>query len=182
MKKRNKGSNRAQRRRYAEYMANSSKAKNKDNMRAPEYKPLLFTAVRNPQRLKGLLHIFLKFDGQILTDNLATKVVLELIKYGLYRPNKQNDNIKNKWKDTPKGQFAKYILSNEEIDYLKINNPQNHKEAGFAHGYPSRFATIFDFTKELGFVYFEPNKAIEFSETGKLYTKVLSVEVSQEGK
>lgn len=56
------------------------------------------------------------------------------------------------------------------------NNPQNHKEAGFSRGYPSRFATLFDFSKELGFVYFQPGEPIEFSELGLKLADVYKVE------
>ncbi|MDR1883612.1 MAG: AlwI family type II restriction endonuclease [Prevotella sp.] len=145
-------------------------------MRASEYKPLLFTTtVRNPQRLKALLHIFAKFDGQLLTDDLATQIVCELIRYGLYRPTKQNKTIKDKWATTPKGDFAESVLPDEEVEYMFKHNPQNHKEAGFAKGYPSRFATFFDFAKELGFVYYQPNETIEFSEIGKKFANIFSV-------
>jgi hypothetical protein len=146
-------------------------------MRTPEYKPLLFTTtVRNPQRLKALLNIFAKFDGQIMTDDLATQIVCELIRYGLYRPTSQNRSIKGKWATTPRGEFAEFILTKNEVKYILKHNPQNHKEAGFAKGYPSRFATFFDFAKELGFVYYQPNKPVEFSETGKKFASIFSVE------
>ena len=46
------------------------------------------------------------------------------------------------------------------------NNPQNHKEAGFEKGWASRFATYFDFAKELGFVYYWIGENIKFSEIG----------------
>lgn len=146
-------------------------------MRPSEYKPLLFTTtVRNPQRLKALLYIFAQFDGQILTDNMATQIVGELIRYGLYRPSIQNKTTKEKWSTTPKGEFAEYLLTNREVNYIFKNNPQNHQEAGFAKGYPSRFATFFDFAKELGFVYYQPNKPIEFSEIGRNFANIFSVE------
>lgn len=145
-------------------------------MRVSEYKPLLFTTtVRNPQRLKALLHIFAKFNGQILTDNLATQIVCELIRYGLYRPIVQNKAIKDKWATTPKGEFAKFLLTDKEVQYIFNHNPQNHKEAGFAKGYPSRFATFFDFAKELGFVYYQSNEPIEFSEIGTKFASIFSV-------
>ncbi|MDR1141897.1 MAG: AlwI family type II restriction endonuclease [Planctomycetaceae bacterium] len=150
-------------------------------MRTSKYKPLLFTTtVRNPQRLKALLYIFAKFDRQILTDDLATKIVCELIRYGLYRPTEQRKTIKDKWATTPKGEFAEFLLTDDEVDYIFKHNPQSHKEAGFAKGYPSRFATFFDFAKELGFVYYQPNEPIEFSETGKKFASIFSVEVETE--
>ena len=147
------------------------------SQRDSEYKPLLFTTtVRNPQRLKGLLWVLKKYDGQVLTDNLATAIVGETIRYGLYRPMKKSPSIKNKWANTPMGEFANRLLTNEEVRYMLDNNPQKHKEAGFAWGFPSRFATIFDFAKELGFVYFQPNKKIEFSELGNKIASVFCVQ------
>lgn len=149
--------------------------------RQPEYKPLLYTTtVRNPERLKGLLYIFAKFDGQVLTDDLATKIVGETIRYGLYRPLAQPHSVKQKWSGTKLGHFAKEILSDDEVHDLIARNMQNHKEAGFAKGYPSRFATIFDFAKELGFVYFEPNQPIRFSELGKMMAQVFGVTLVDE--
>ena len=146
--------------------------------RTPEYKPLLYTTtIRNPERVKSLLFVLLKYDGQMLTDDLAAEIVGETIRYGLYRPMKQTNAIKSKW-TTPLGTFGEQILTRREVDYLIKHNPQNHKEAGFSKGFPSRFATIFDFAKELGFVYFAPNIPIQFSELGKLIAKVYNVTVT----
>ncbi|WP_404981418.1 AlwI family type II restriction endonuclease [Capnocytophaga granulosa] len=149
--------------------------------RNAEYKPLLFTTtVRNPQRLKGLLWVLKKFDKETLTDEVATKVIGELIRYGLYRPMHITPAIREKWKSSPKGEFADTLLSEEEVTYILAHNPQSHKEAGFSKGYPSRFATLFDFPKELGFVYYEPNKPIAFSELGTKFSQIY--EVQQEGE
>jgi|WetSurMetagenome_2_1015567.scaffolds.fasta_scaffold12753_4 hypothetical protein len=147
--------------------------------RESEYKPLLFTTtVRNPERVKSLLYVFEKYDGLILTSDLATEIVGETIKYGLYRPLKKTPSIGAKWKTTPKGTFAEEFLSNEEVAYMIANNPQQHKEAGFEYGFPSRFATIYDFTKELGFVYFAINQKIEFSDLGHKLANVYEVNVT----
>lgn len=144
-----------------------------------EYKPLLFTTtVRNPQRLKALLWVLKKFDGQILSDDLAIKIIAEVIRYGLYRPMKKTEDIKAKWKSSPQGEFADYILTDEEVMYILEHNPQNHKEAGFAKGFPSRFATFYDFPKELGFVYYTPNEPIFFSELGTKFAEIYSVEIA----
>lgn len=146
-----------------------------------EYKPLLFTTtVRNPQRLKAFLWILRKFDGEILTNDLAIKIVGETIRYGLYRPQKQTESIYKKWNSSPQGEFSDYILTDKEVEYLIVNNPQNHKEAGFEKGFPSRFATLFDFPKELGFVYFQPNEPIFFSELGKKFSEIFSVKIQNE--
>ncbi len=147
--------------------------------RTAEYKPLLFTTtVRNPQRLKGLLWILKDYNGQILTDDLATAIIGKTIQYGLYRPMVITDVVKRKWESSPKGEFADYILTDEEVKKIIENNPQDHKEAGFEKGYPSRFATFYDFPKELGFVYYQPDEPIVFSELGLKFANIFSVEVS----
>ena len=151
------------------------------NRRAAEYKPLLFTTtVRNPKRLKSLLWVLKGFNGMLLNDDLATKIVGETIRYGLYRPMKKSPSVEQKWSKTPKGEFASRILLDEEVAYMLKNNPQEHKEAGFARGFPSRFATIFDFAKELGFVYFAPDEPIYFSEIGMRMADVFSVQIVEE--
>ena len=84
--------------------------------RNSEYKPLLFTTtVRNPKRMKGLLNILSKFDGENLIDELAEKIMGELIRYGLYRPMKKTNDVKNKWKDTKTGEFSNILLSDFEV-------------------------------------------------------------------
>ena len=124
-----------------------------------------------------MLFVLAKFEGQILDDNLATKIVGETIRYGLYRPMKRNNEIIQKWQSTPSGAFSEQILSNEEVNFMIKNNPQCHKEAGFAKGFPSRFATIYDLTKELGLAYFAPMSKIIISELGKHLLKAIHVEV-----
>ncbi|MFH0828214.1 MAG: AlwI family type II restriction endonuclease [Candidatus Omnitrophota bacterium] len=145
-----------------------------------EYKPLLFTTtLRSPERMKGLLNILSNFNGKKLTNSLATKIVGELIKFGLYRPLKQTCQVKEKWRGTKKGKFSQVLLSNDEVRLVLINNPQNHKEAGFDKGWPSRFATIFDFAKELGFVYYGPDERIEFSKVGLKLASSLEVTIQE---
>lgn len=146
------------------------------------YRPLLFTTtMRNPQRLKAMLWVLKKFDGQILDDDLATQIVGETIRYGLYRPMRKIDSVKAKWLNAPMGEFGNELLSDAEVDFMIANNPQEHKEAGFGRGYPSRFATIFDFAKELGFVYFTPGEPIEFSSIGDKLASVSDVNVTDNG-
>lgn len=153
------------------------KTKNRPTRKA-EYKLLLFTTtVRNPERIKYNLRIFKNFDGEILTNELAEKIVGELIKFGLYRPMKVKKEISAMWKNTQKGEFATNILSDKEVFEIMENNPQEHKEFGFSHGYASRFATIFDFAKEMGFVYFKVGQKIEFSELGNILASIVNLSV-----
>ncbi len=145
-------------------------------MAVPKYKPLLFTTtMRNPARLKQMLFVLNKFDGQILNDELAQDIVAECIRYGIYRPTVKTASIKEKWASSQAGTFSKELLTNREVDFIIKHNPQEHKEAGFARGYPSRFATIFDFCKELGFAYYFPGEPIEISELGRHLIDVLEV-------
>ncbi|MCX4263898.1 MAG: AlwI family type II restriction endonuclease [Muribaculaceae bacterium] len=145
-------------------------------MAVSQYKPLLFTTtMRNPARLKQMLFVLNKFAGQILNDKLAQGIVAECIRYGIYRPTKQSASIKEKWNTSQKGTFSKELLTKDEVDFIIKHNPQEHKEAGFARGYPSRFATIFDFCKELGLAYYTPGEPIEISELGHHLIDALEV-------
>ena len=157
--------------------------------RPSEYKPLLFTTtMRNPERLKFLLFPLSKFKGQILDDNLTTIIVGETIRYGLYRPTKRiPQSVKEKWKTTPKGTFANSILTDDEVKIVLENNDstkwddiKGHKEAGFDWGFPSRFATIYDLTKELGLAYYAPQEPIVISELGEHLLKSIEVNISGE--
>ena len=128
--------------------------------RASEYKPLLFTTtIRSPERLKWFLGVLKNYDGQVLTNELAEKIAGELIRIGLYKPMKLTDEVKKKIKDQDP-------LTDREVEKALADNPQNHKEAGFNKGWPSRFDTWFKLAKELGFVFYRMSEKIRFSEIG----------------
>ena len=128
--------------------------------RMPEYKPLLFTTtLRNPERLKWFLGLLKNYNGQILTNDLAQNIAGEIIRMGLYTPTKLSTIVKSKIKN-------KEPLSDKEVAKVLRDNPQNHKEAGFNQGWPSRFDTWFKIAKELGFVYYKIGEKIKFSEVG----------------
>ena len=129
--------------------------------RKATYKPLLFTTtMRNPERLKAFLGVLRKYDGKILDDNLSENIAGEIIRYGLYKPTVLPARIKKKIKEGVK-------LTNAEVKRALRDNPQNHQEAGFSKGWPSRFDTWFKFAKELGFVFYQPDEKIQFSEIGQ---------------
>ena len=130
--------------------------------RKPQYKPLLFTTtMRNPERLRGILAILKPYNGKILTNSLILDVVKDIIKNGIYEsnPEKKNKEIQDKLKNGE-------TLTDTEVSQIIKDSPQDHKEAGFDRGWPSRFDTWYKFTKELGFVYYEMDTKIEFSEAG----------------
>ena len=147
-----------------------------------EYKPLLFTTtVRNPARFKRYLFVLNRFAGRKLDDELATTICGEAMRFGIYRPNKKTQAIKDSLGSTDAGDFGERLLSDDDIAWLLKNNPQRHKEAGFAKGWPSRFATIFGILKQFGFAYFKSGRNIEISEIGKRMVANLKVEVSDSG-
>lgn len=146
-----------------------------------EYKPLLYTTtMRNPGRLKYMLYVLNKFEGQILDNILATKICGETIRYGLYRPMKKIHSVQSKWESSEPGEFSEYLLNDEEVKQMLFNNPQSHKEAGFAKGWPSRFATIYDLTKELGLAYFWPGEPIVISPLAHHLLNAFDVEIEDE--
>jgi hypothetical protein len=128
--------------------------------RDPEFKPLLFTTtMRNPERLKWFLGVLKAYDGQVLTNELAATIAGELLRISLYKPTKLSGAVKKKLKDqTP--------LTDQEVGEALKDNPQNHKEAGFDKGWPSRFDTWFKLAKELGFVFYRIGEKIRFSKIG----------------
>lgn len=128
--------------------------------KSSRYKPLLFTTtVRNPEWLKNFLSVLQEYNGQTLTDRLTEKIAGEIIKRGLYKPKRLSAEVKQKLKKTK-------LLNNREISKILKDNPQNHKEAGFNKGWPSRFDTWFKLAKELGFVFYKNNEKIRFSKIG----------------
>src|SRR3989344_5609148 len=128
--------------------------------RASEYKPLLFTTtIRNPERLKWFLGVLKNYNGQVLTNELAENIAAEIIRIGLYKPTKLTDVVKKKIKNQDP-------LTDDEVEAVLRDNPQNHKEAGFNKGWPSRFDTWFKIAKELGFVFYKMGEKIRFSEIG----------------
>ena len=134
-------------------------------VRKQEYKPLLFTTtVRNPERIKQFIKVMANYNKKILTNEIIMKIVKDMIAekyyYTMYEKNSPEMNAIYKDLDEK--------FSEEQLEKIIINSPQNHKEAGFDKGWPSRFDTWYKFIKELGFIYYEMGKPIEISETGNL--------------
>lgn len=135
------------------------------NIMKKEYKPLLFTTtIRNPERIKDFIKVISNYNNKILTNEIIMKIVKDIIAgryyYTMYeRRNRELNDIYND---------SDAIFSEEQLNDIINNSPQDHKEAGFDKGWPSRFDTWYKFIKELGFVYYEINKPIEISETGNL--------------
>lgn len=134
--------------------------------RAAEYKPLSFsTTMRNPARISGFLNCILPFEGQILTNEIIYEVAINLIKSKLYYTEKYEMKVpeyKAIYKDSD------LEFTREQAEDIIRNSPQNHKEAGFDKGLPSRFDTWYKLPKEFGFIYYEINSPIVISTTGHM--------------
>lgn len=151
-----------------------------------EYKPLLYTTtIRNPERYKDFMHILRQFDGKILNAHIVELFERELFKVGLYRPKFLPDSVKQKWASTNRGEFANVPLTDTETAKIyKRNDPnentalKGHKEAGYPKGWPSRFDTQFRLMKVLGFVYYEWERPIVFSQTGKYLADTVSIDIN----
>lgn len=154
--------------------------------REAEYKPLLYTTtIRNPERYKDFMNVLKEFDGEILNDNTVKAVEIKLFQLGLYRPLRIPDTVKAKWESTQRGEFSEEALTVEEASCVyDLNDPnlhleiKGHKEAGFPKGWPSRFDTQFKLMKVLGFVYYEWNEPIRFSQTGMFLAETVNIVVS----
>lgn len=132
--------------------------------RTAEFKPLSFsTTMRNPERIAAFLKCLSVFKGQILDNHIIFEVVKLLIREKLYCPMyvKRNVFLHNIFK-------SEENFSEGQIDEIIENSPQDHKEAGFDKGWPSRFDTFYKLPMELGFVYYKINEPIIVSQTGTL--------------
>lgn len=132
--------------------------------RNAEYKPLSFsTTMRNPARIADFLICILPFEGQVLTNDIIHNVAATLIKRKLYQPVYINRTPRLKTILNDEREFT-----DQEVAEIMQNSPQNHKEAGFDKGWPSRFDTWYKLSMEFGFIYYEMNTPIIISTTGHM--------------
>lgn len=132
--------------------------------RQKEYKPLSFsTTMRNPARIADFLNCILPFEGQILTEQIIHEVAVKLISKKLYKPTFIGTDPRLKAIYNSDEDF-----SLEDTEYIIKNSPQQHKEAGFEAGWPSRFDTWYKLPMEFGFIYYAMNAPIEISTTGHM--------------
>lgn len=136
------------------------------NERRAARKPLSFsTTMRNPERIAGFLNCILPFEGQILTNEIIHEVVAKLISKKLYYTQKYEMKVPE-YKAIYKN--SDLLFTKEQVEDIIKNSPQEHKEAGFDKGWPSRFDTWYEFPQELGFIRYEINKPIKISQTGHM--------------
>lgn len=143
-----------------------------------EHKPLSFsTTMRNPMRIGDFLNCIAPFEGQILTNNIIDHIIKNVLQAKLYHTMYQRMN-KELW--------IKFVneetYSNNELNTIIENSPQQHKEAGFDKGWPSRFDTWYKLPMELGFVFYKINEPIIISTAGHLLLRATNQETRDESQ
>lgn len=138
---------------------------------AKKFKPLSFTTtMRNPERIPAFLRCLAKYEGQILTSDIIWKVAKDVIREKLYCPYGigRSPVLKEIWIDDD------ITFSDAQLEQILIDNPQNHKEAGFDKGWDSRFDTWFKITKELGFANYDMQQPVVITQTGHMLIEAYS--------
>jgi len=137
-----------------------------------EYKPLSFsTTMRNPERIAVFVESLLPYEGKLLSNETIKHIVIGWIIKKMIRTdtvNKEYQEFREIYLNSDKSfsiEQAEFIYEYQE------KNTKGHKDAGFDKGWPTRFNTYMLLPMEFGFVYYEMNKPIEISETGKLLVK-----------
>lgn len=134
--------------------------------RNAERKPLSFsTTMRNPDRIAGFLNCLLPYENMILTSEVIHKIIKNIIANRLYKTVKYQMKM-TRYKDIYHNEDKAY--TDDDLEDIIQNSPQNHKEAGFNKGLNSRFDTWYKLSMEFGFVYYEMNKPINISNTGHM--------------
>lgn len=140
-------------------------------MAKAKYKPLSFsTTMRNPERIASFLKCIVPYEHKILTNDIINEVVCDVIGNKLYKPTYVNNVVRYKaiWMNEEKV-FSKTQL----LDIIK-NSKQQHKEAGFDEGWPSRFDTWYKLSKEFGFLYYKIGEPIVISPLGHMLIDAIS--------
>lgn len=128
-------------------------------------KPLSFsTTIRNPERIPNFLRCIMPYEGMILTSEIIHKVIKNLLK------EKEYSTMYSKKEPRLKAilNSEELTFSEEQLEEIIENSPQDHKEAGFAHGWDSRFDTWYKMLKEFGFIKYAMGKNIEITKTGHM--------------
>src|SRR5574344_2172607 len=128
-----------------------------------EKKPLSFsTTMRNPDRIAGFISCLLPFENMVLTseviNNIIKKVLRKKLYYTMYLI--RTPKFKSIYDDDN--------FSDDDLNNIIENSPQDHKEADFAQGWDSRFDTWFKLPMEFGFICYAMGQPIRISNTGHM--------------
>ena len=136
-----------------------------------KFKPLSFsTTMRNPNRISGFMSCILPFEGEVLTNNVIAKIIKNIIREKLYKPNiiKGNKCLNEIFNGNER------TFTDEQLDYIYANSTQDHKEAGFDKGWPSRFDTMYKLPMEFGFLQYEIDTPIKVTQLGHMIVEAFN--------
>lgn len=134
-------------------------------MAKAKFKPISFsTTMRNPGRIAGFLHCLLAYEGKVLDNDIIEDIIKEVIGRKLYKPTIVDAILD--LKDTYNSESETF--SETQLDYIYKNSNQDHKEAGFDKGWPSRFDTFYKLPKEFGFIQYSIGAPIKISVVGHM--------------
>lgn len=141
------------------------------------HKPLSFsTTMRNPDRIASFLKCLTDVENQVLTNDVAIDVAKQLIGNKLYCTRYENSVPEYKYIH----ESEEETFSDDQLNDIITNSIQNHKEAGFDPGWPSRFDTWYKLPMEFGYVYYAMNQPIIISELGHMLIDAVSKETVDE--
>ena len=127
--------------------------KNKKRKRDPKYKQLSFeTAIRNPERYKGILEYMQDYQGIVLNDENLLTIVSGMYENGIVT--------------SPDFDLSKYSTKEEIYNSVISINSTRKADGGFPKGYQSRFWTYMRTLSEFGFVYARYNKPFKIGDVG----------------
>ncbi|RKX70241.1 hypothetical protein DRP43_03570 [candidate division TA06 bacterium] len=132
--------------------------KHKRHKVAPKYKQMAFeTAVRNPERYKGILTAIQSFENRVLDNDTLLEIVSYLYLNGIVASPK----IRIKETSTFESISSKVI---------EVNSTRK-ADGGFPEGYASRYWTYMRTLSEMGFVYAQYNEPLKFSKIAEMLVK-----------
>lgn len=137
---------------------------NKKIKRVATYKQMAFeTAVRNPERYKGILTAISPYINEVLNDETLLMVVSSLYLNGIV----SSEGV----------QIDENSTIESISDAVIAVNSTRRADGGFPQGYPSRFWTYVRTLSEMGFVFAQYQQPLQFSEIAK---KLINNEIDEQ--
>ncbi len=137
---------------------------NKKIKRVATYKQMAFeTAVRNPERYKGILTAISSYINEVLNDETLLMVVSSLYLNGIV----SSESV----------QIDENSTIESISDAVIAVNSSRRADGGFPQGYPSRFWTYVRTLSEMGFVFAQYQQPLQFSEIAK---KLINNEIDEQ--
>lgn len=137
---------------------------NKKIKRLATYKQMAFeTAVRNPERYKGILNAISPYINKVLNNDTLLQIVSSMYLNGIV----SSDGVEITENST---------IESIENAVISVNRTRR-ADGGFPEGYPSRFWTYVRTLSEMGFVLAQYGQPLQFSE---ISLKLINNEIDEQ--